>query len=78
MQTRMFRFPCSYLIYSESFAKLPAEMKSYVYSRLLDVLTGGDDSQPFQHLSADDRTAILGILRDTLPDLPAEWLVSER
>jgi hypothetical protein len=78
MQTRMFRFPCSYLIYSESFAKLPAEMKSYVYSRLLDVLTGGDDSKPFQHLSADDRTAILEILRDTLPDLPAEWLVSER
>jgi hypothetical protein len=40
LRTRIFKYPCSYLIYSEAFDAIPEPSKSYVYRRLLDVLTG--------------------------------------
>ncbi len=70
---RLFKYPCSYLIYSEAFTKLPPEMKNYVWQRLWDVLTGKVESDHYAHLSPDDRTAIVEILRDTMPDLPDYW-----
>ena len=41
LHTRIFKYPCSYLIYSEAFDALPAPAKEYVYHRLFEVLTGG-------------------------------------
>ena len=73
LQTRLFRYPCSYLIYSDSFAALPPEMRSYVLLRMLDVLRAADARPEFAHLSAADRQAIFEILSATLADLPAEW-----
>jgi hypothetical protein len=73
LQTRLFRYPCSYLIYSDSFRALPPEVKDYTLGRMHDVLTGAHTSPKFAHLSSADRQAILEILRATLPDLPAEW-----
>jgi hypothetical protein len=35
LKTRIFRYPCSYLIYSSSFDALPEPAKGYVYHRLL-------------------------------------------
>lgn len=69
LKTRLFKYPCSYLIYSESFDGLPAEVKGYVARRLNEVLTGKDRSEEFAHLSDADRKAILEILRATKPDL---------
>jgi hypothetical protein len=73
LRTRLFRFPCSYLIYTEAFAKLPSEVRDYTLRRLHDVLTGKEADKAFAHLTAADRAAILEILRDTLPGLPAYW-----
>jgi hypothetical protein len=73
LRTRMFKYPCSYLIYSEDFDALPAPAREYVYRRLLEVLTGHDRSPEFATLTATDRQAILEILLDTKPGLPAEW-----
>jgi hypothetical protein len=73
LKTRMFRYPCSYLVYSESFDALPGEMKDYVWQRLWKILSGEDPSEKFAHLSPDDRQAIKEILRDTKPGLPAAW-----
>lgn len=70
---RMFRHPCSYLIYSKAFDSLPAEVKEYVYGELWDVLGGRKTGKEFAHLSEGDRWAILDILRDTKPDLPDYW-----
>lgn len=67
---RMFKYPCSYLIYSESFDALPTMAKNHVYKRLGEILTGRDTSREFAHLSREDRAAILEILRDTKPGLP--------
>jgi hypothetical protein len=66
--TRVFRYPLSYLIYSDSFAALPAPVKQFVYRRLREVLGGRDQHPRFAHLSAADRTAIREILEDTKPD----------
>ena len=73
MQTRMFKHPCSYLIYSPAFDALPAEVKDYLYRRLWDVLIGRDVGKEFAHLSAADRTAIREILVETKPRLPGYW-----
>lgn len=73
LKERVFRFPCSYLIYSESFERLPAEVKDYVLRRLFNVLKGTDTDKAFSHLTAADRTSVLEILRETIPNLPAYW-----
>mgnify|MGYP006928165226 CR=1 FL=1 len=70
---RMFRYPCSYLIHSESFDELPQPMLDYVWQQLGKILSGEDQSEKFAHLSVSDRRAIAEILRDTKPALPAHW-----
>lgn len=50
----------------------------YVLRRMGEVLRGDDESKKFSHLTADDRQAILEILRDTLPDLPESWQANRR
>jgi hypothetical protein len=70
LDTRLFKYPCSYLIYSRAFLELPTEVKQYIFRRLNEVLTGKDTSQAFAHLSPDDRAAVLEILRETAPEFP--------
>jgi len=73
LKTRIFRYPCSYLIYSASFDSLPEPAKGYVYHRLLQILTGQDKSGDFSQLSESGRRAVLEILLATKSGLPAEW-----
>jgi hypothetical protein len=73
LQTRLFRYPLSYLIYSAAFDALPDAVRGLIYQRLYDVLTGKGQSKRFASLSTSDRRAILEILRDTKPDLPPYW-----
>lgn len=73
LQTRLFKYPCSYLIYSRSFDGLPAEAQNLVYRRLWEVLSGTDRGKSFAHLSEGDRTAIREILIATKPGLPDYW-----
>jgi hypothetical protein len=70
LQSRLFKYPCSYLIYSRAFAELPKEVKDHVHKRLNEILTGKDTSDAFAHLSASDRAAVLEILRETAPEFP--------
>lgn len=65
LSERLFRYPCSYLIYSEAFGALPDVTRQYVYERLGAILSGEDQSPGFAHLSPDDRGAIFGILQGT-------------
>jgi hypothetical protein len=68
MKKRLFRYPCSYLIYSDSFNALPPAVKQFVYERMVEILDGRDQTREFNHLSSNDRKAILEILRETKPD----------
>jgi hypothetical protein len=73
LHDRIFKYPCSYLIYNAAFDTLPEPARGYVYHRLFQVLSGQDQSPDFANLSAKDREAILSILLETKPGLPAEW-----
>jgi hypothetical protein len=70
---RIFRYPCSYLIYSDAFDALPGPAQEFVYRRLLEVLTGRERGDGYKKLSAEDRRAILEILVATKPGLPDDW-----
>jgi hypothetical protein len=59
------------MVYSETFDALPEQVRERVYRRLYDVLTGTDQSEKFKRLSPADRRAVLEILRETKPGLPA-------
>ncbi|MFT3905832.1 MAG: hypothetical protein QM718_05980 [Steroidobacteraceae bacterium] len=76
--THVFRYPCSYLIYSEAFDALPEPAKGYVYHRLLQVLSGEDQSSDFARLTSADRRNVLEILLATKQGLPQEWLDYQR
>jgi hypothetical protein len=78
LHTRIFKYPCSYLIYSEAFDALPEPAKSYVYHRLFEVLTGREQGPEFARLTGEDRQAIIEILLATKPGLPEEWATYRR
>jgi hypothetical protein len=71
LTTRLMRYPCSYLIYSEAFDALPTEVRDAVYARLWEVLSGADTQKTYaSRLSLADRQAVVDILRETKPGLP--------
>jgi len=76
LHKRLFRYPLSYMIYSEAFDSLPDVAKQKIYRRIYDVLSGKNQDPKFSTLSAEDRQAILEILRDTKPGLPSYWMAS--
>jgi hypothetical protein len=63
----------SFLVYSEAFDGLPTEAKEQVFRRVWEVLSGVDRSEQFDHLSVNDRTAVLEILQDTKEEF-ARWV----
>lgn len=70
LTTRLFRYPCSYMVYSEAFNGLPAAVKTAVYSRMIGTLSETDATSPRLRISAEDRRAIVDILRETKADFP--------
>jgi hypothetical protein len=73
LQTRLFRHPCSFLIYSTSFDALPEELRARFWTRLDAALADASPQGRFSHLSIGDRTAIRAILTATKPGAPAAW-----
>lgn len=73
LQTRLFKYPCSYLVYSDAFDHLPRPVKDQVYRRLWEILTGQDTSAPYARLDPATRRAIAEILLATKPGLPDYW-----
>ena len=70
---RIFKYRCSYMIYSTAFESLPKPLKSKIYQRLGEVLKGEDTSEDYTYLKESERKRILNILIETLPDAPADW-----
>ena len=73
LKKRLFKYPCSYLIYSPSFDGLPASVKERTYRRLWDILNGKVRDREYAHLIPADRQAIKEILIDTKRGLPEYW-----
>ena len=73
LERRLFRHPCSFLVYSASFDALPDELRGRFWARIGEVLTAADPGPRFAHLSTEDRQAIRAILVATKPDAVAHW-----
>jgi len=71
LKTRLMKYPCSYLIYSPAFDALPPLAKAPIYKRMWQVLSGEAGEPRYRSLSVADRRAVVEILKDTKPDLPA-------
>jgi hypothetical protein len=77
LERRLMRYPCSYMIYSEAFSGLPAELKDAIYRRMWRILSGEEKSAKYERLSPADRRNIVAILRDTKQGLP-DYFGAER
>ncbi len=71
--TRLFKFRCSYLIYSRSWDALPEKFRDLLYRRLHTILTVAQPGKGYEHLSSGERRDILEILRATKQGLPDYW-----
>ncbi len=69
LQTRTFKYPVSYLVYSDAFNALPAEVRSYLYGRIRQILEGSDQDPAFSQLDRESLDAAAAILRDTKPEI---------
>jgi hypothetical protein len=73
LEHRLFKYPLSYMIYSEAFDAMPPAALDRLYRRLYEILSGQDNGSKYASLREADRSAILQILLDTKPSLPAYW-----
>ncbi len=73
LQTRLFKFPCSFLIYTDSFDRIPAVMKERIYQRLWEILNGRETKPALARIPVASRQAIKEILLATKRGLPAYW-----
>ena len=67
LQTRLFRYPLSYLVYTPSFDALPDYARDYVFGRFAAVLQGRDAAPSYSFMSAADRRDTLQVLTATKP-----------
>jgi hypothetical protein len=70
---RLFKYRCSYLIYSRTWDSLPAKFLEILYRRLHEILSAEKPVNGYKHLSPAERRDILTILRETKPGLPDYW-----
>jgi hypothetical protein len=69
LNTRLFRYPLSFLVYSEHFDALPPYVLDFIDGRIAEVLQGSDTTGLSARISVADRAAMSQILTDTKPRL---------
>ena len=71
LEQHLFRYPCSYMIYTAAFDALPDPAKAAVYQRMWEILSGKETKKDYiTRLSSADRKAVVEILRETKKGLP--------
>ena len=68
LERRLFKYPLSFLIYTEGFDSLPDVTRKGVYKRLHTILDGQDTGPEYVRLKQVDRRAIVEILNATKPE----------
>ena len=72
LETRMFRYPCSFMIETEAFDAMPEVVKTQLYGRMQTVLEGRGGAK-FAHLSEEQRRDIRGIVGGVKSGLSQYW-----
>ena len=73
LQTRVFRYPLSYMVYSQAFDQLDPQARERVLQRLYAVLRGDVTDGPYAVLPGRGGAAAINILIATKPGLPDYW-----
>jgi hypothetical protein len=71
LKTHIFKYRCSYMIYTRQWREMPPLAKERVYALLKEALSGKDSQ--YEYMPLEERRAIVEIIRDTVPDLPKDW-----
>ena len=71
LYARMFKYRCSYMIYSKAFRGLPPLVKERVLVKLREALSAKGVGK-FDYLSSREKKSILSILEETLPEFSAK------
>lgn len=72
LQTRLFEDRCSYMLFSNSFKGLPAQIKNYLISKLYFILTSKPEEVPkeFSYLGVAEKERIHKTLSNSLQEYP--------
>jgi hypothetical protein len=70
LNDRLFKYRCSYMIYSGAFRSLPARIRSAVIAQLHTILNADPSPENHPGIKASERRRIAAILGETLPDWP--------
>jgi hypothetical protein len=73
LRNRIFKHRCSYMLYTESWLRLPQELKERVYYKMAEGLREQNPNPVYRHLAPEEKRAIRAILKETLPGLPVWW-----
>lgn len=73
LDTRLFRYPLSYLVHGPQFAQLPEAVRHDVLARVKARLVAPPPGAGHAHLTPAVRTELLDIVRATLSGLPPGW-----
>lgn len=73
---RIFKYRCSYVIYSSVFDNQPPPLRNAVYRRLFDVLRSPITPAGYEYLSGSEKERIFEILVETKKGLPNYWKTS--
>ena len=65
LEHRLLRYPCSFMIYSDAFRALGADVQRAIRDRVAAILSGRDASAKYARLSESDRRAVREILDET-------------
>jgi hypothetical protein len=72
LSTRLFKFRCSYLVFSPLFQNMPAVLRERVFEKLAAALRP-ESPGDYAYLPDEEKAAIRKILKETLPELPVGW-----
>ncbi len=70
---RLFKYRCSYMVYSLTFSSLMPQLKQSVMKALTDALNSQDPASRYSYIGESERRHIKRILGETLQGAPAEW-----
>ena len=63
----IFKYSCSYMIYSKSFVSLPEVLKNAVFKRINDILNIKNKDEEYDYITPDKKMELLEILTETVP-----------
>ena len=73
MNRRMFRYPFSYIVYTDAFNELPQEALDYIWPELEHILDPNFRHEDYPYLSQREKSAVKEILMETHPMAVKYW-----